>query len=393
MFVIEYDPINNRQMSPVWELFMNSGEMERIFGIRVKLQVIPSPGKKDPNSITKHCRYCKHHVNYSSKVRYFQHKSVINLDHTVTLAMVDGTPPPRSVSTLRHEYFDLEASKGGHIIHGVFVRMESAIPGPSIDITHMVSNKEAKEILTKIAHCPSAWWYWHWVEKGYTQGTIASLLNSFESEAADNTHDSTYDPQEMTVISMFAGDDENQWLDQVEEEFGSNLSEIDDNKATGAKTTIEIGINAKAALEKEMKEKDYDIEGVDLRSSKRTHQTNMTGKTGCILTRSVTTKIFFMNFTQQKTDLNAERKKNAQLEQRLREMEAALAAGYIREPPPTIKPTYPNANKTVSMAAPPSIQETNLATPTIINTDLPPTPGDHSANESSHTTDEVGRWD
>jgi hypothetical protein len=32
---------------------MNLGEMERIFGIRVKLQVIPPPGKKDPNSITK----------------------------------------------------------------------------------------------------------------------------------------------------------------------------------------------------------------------------------------------------------------------------------------------------------------------------------------------------
>jgi hypothetical protein len=89
----------------------------------------------------------------------------------------------------------------------------------------MVSNKEAKEILTKIAHCPSAWWYWHWVEKGYTQGTIANLLNSFESEAADNAHDSTYDPQEMTVVSMFAGNDENQWLDQVEEEFGSDLSD------------------------------------------------------------------------------------------------------------------------------------------------------------------------
>jgi hypothetical protein len=210
MFVIKYDSINNCRMSPVWDLFMNSGEMERIFGIRVKLQVLPPLGKKDPNSIAKHCRYCKHHVNYSSKVRYIQHKTIINLNHAVTLAMNDGAAPPRSVSMLCHEYFDLEASKGGHIIHGAFVQIESAICGPSIDITHMVSNKEAKEILTKISHCPSAWWYWHWVEKGYTQGTIARLLNSFESEAADNAHDSTYDPQEMTVVSMFAGNDENQ---------------------------------------------------------------------------------------------------------------------------------------------------------------------------------------
>ncbi len=94
------------------------------------------------------------------------------------------------------------------------------------------------------------------------------------------------------MISMFAGDNENEWLDQVEEEFGSDLSEINDNKdkVMGAKTTIEIGINAKAALEKEKKEKDYDIEGVDSQSSKRTHQTNMTGKMGCTSTRSVTTK-------------------------------------------------------------------------------------------------------
>jgi hypothetical protein len=38
-------------MSSVWELFMNSAEMERILGIRVKLQVVPPPGEKDPNSI------------------------------------------------------------------------------------------------------------------------------------------------------------------------------------------------------------------------------------------------------------------------------------------------------------------------------------------------------
>ncbi len=79
--------------------------------------------------------------------------------------------------------------------------------------------------------------------------------------------------------------------------------------------------------------------------------------------RSVTTKKFAMNFKQQKADLNIERKKNAQLEQQLREMEAALAAGYIREPPPGIKKIAPIVNKTVSMASPPSIQ---------VKIDLPP---------------------
>ncbi len=28
--------INNRPMAPVWDLFINSGEMERILGLRVK---------------------------------------------------------------------------------------------------------------------------------------------------------------------------------------------------------------------------------------------------------------------------------------------------------------------------------------------------------------------
>jgi hypothetical protein len=53
MFVIEYDPIDNRRMAPVWALFIDSGEMEHILGIMVKLQLIPPPGEKDPNSITK----------------------------------------------------------------------------------------------------------------------------------------------------------------------------------------------------------------------------------------------------------------------------------------------------------------------------------------------------
>jgi hypothetical protein len=154
MIVIKYNPIENRQMALLWDLFINYGELECIFGMRVKVQVIPSPGKRDPNSITKTRRYCKHHVNYSSKVWYIQHKLIINLDHPITLAMTNGSRPPCGVSTLRHEYFDLKSSEDGHIIHGVIVRIESAICGPSVDATYMCLNKDAKSILTKIAHCP-----------------------------------------------------------------------------------------------------------------------------------------------------------------------------------------------------------------------------------------------
>jgi hypothetical protein len=403
MFVIEYDPIDNRRMAPVWALFIDSGEMERILGIRVKLQVIPPPGERDPNSITKNRRYCKHHVIYSSKIRYVQHKTVINLDHEVTLAMTDGSAPPRSVSTLRQEYFDLKSKEGGRIIHGVFVRMESHIRGPSVEVTHMASNKEAKSILLKIAHCPSAWWYWHWVEKGYTQGAILSLLNSFEEEAADNAHDSTYDPQARTITSMFAGDDENQWLDQVEEEFGSDLSDNDedDGNGNGAKAIIVIDKNAKESLAKEMKEKDYDLEGVDSRSSKRTHRTDMTGRTGATSARSVTTKKYAINFKQQKTDLNAERKKNALLEQRLREMEAALATGGISSTPKRIRsiPTVDSAStaatpkKTITITTPAVSQALVLAEETITQLTLPPPYSDNSAKAGSTTMSVVGRWD
>ena len=61
----------------------------------------------------------------------------------------------------------------------------------------------------------------------------------------------------MMVVSMFAGNDENQWLDQVEEEFGSDLSDNWEDEVMGTKTTIKIGIDAKASLAMEIKEKDY----------------------------------------------------------------------------------------------------------------------------------------
>ena len=53
IFVIEYDPIDNRRMAPVWDLYIDLGDMECILGIRVKVQVIPSPGELEPSSMTK----------------------------------------------------------------------------------------------------------------------------------------------------------------------------------------------------------------------------------------------------------------------------------------------------------------------------------------------------
>ncbi len=146
-----------------------------------------------------------------------------------------------------------------------------------------------------------------------------------------------------------------------------------------------------------MKGKDYDVEGVDSCSSKQTHCTNMTGKTGMTLTQSVTMKKFAMDFGQNKKDLNAERKKTAILEQRLREMESAMAARM------TPKPLILESNiKSLPFSAPtvsariytPSVhQDTNLVQKFDAQLNLPPTPSDKPAKESSGTMDEVGRWE
>ncbi len=69
-----------------------------------------------------------------------------------------------------------------------------------------------------------------------------------------------------------------------------------------------------------MKGEDYNLEGIESRSSKRTHRTNMTGKRGMTSNRSVTMKKYALYFSQQKKDLNEEQKKTAALKQRLREM-------------------------------------------------------------------------
>ncbi len=132
----------------------------------------------------------------------------------------------------------------------------------------------------------------------------------------------------MSVTSMFAGDNKNQWLDQVEDEFGSNLFNHGEDNINSTSTTIELGKDANASLAKEMKGKDYDLEDIKSCSSKQTHCTNMMGKTGMSSTQSVTTKKFATDFSQQKRDLNAEQKKSAALEQCLKEMESALTAGY-----------------------------------------------------------------
>ncbi len=137
----------------------------------------------------------------------------------------------------------------------------------------------------------------------------------------------------------------------------------DNNNASG--TTIELDKDAKASLAKEMKGKDYDMKGVDSCSSKQTHCTNMTGKTGMTSTPSITTKKFAMDFSQNKKDLNAEWKKTAILEQQLRKMESAIAAGTTTKPEileSTIKSLPSSAIAgSVIITTPSTHQDANLA--------------------------------
>jgi hypothetical protein len=107
-----------------------------------------------------------------------------------------------------------------------------------------------------------------------------------------------------------------------------------------------------------------------------------------------------MNFKQQKTDLNAERKKNALLEQRLREMEAALATGGISSTPNKI-PSIPSMDsarnvatptKTITITTPAVSQAIVLAEETITQLILSPPHSDNSATAGSTTMSAVGRW-
>jgi len=108
-----------------------------------------------------------------------------------------------------------------------------------------------------------------------------------------------------------------------------------------------------------------------------------------------------MNFKQQKTDLNAERKKNALLEQRLREMEAALATGELSSTPKGIRsiPTVDSATtaftpeKTITNTTPAVSQALLLADETITQLILSPPYSDNSATAGSTTMSAVGRWD
>jgi hypothetical protein len=122
----------------------------------------------------------------------------------------------------------------------------------------------------------------------------------------------------------------------------------------------------------------------------------MTGKTGATSTHSVTTKKYALNFKQQKTNLNVERKKNTLLEQRLREMESALAMGgisSIRKETELITTYRKTPTRTIAITTPAVNQAHILAENTVTQLFLPPAPSNNSATAGSATMSVVGRWE
>jgi hypothetical protein len=74
--------------------------------------------------------------------------------------MSDGSKPPRKFPTLRQEYLDPCTNKGLEVFHAIIPRVETPSRGPSIDCPYLAGNPMAKDLSTKIAVCPLAWW-WH----------------------------------------------------------------------------------------------------------------------------------------------------------------------------------------------------------------------------------------
>jgi hypothetical protein len=107
--------------------------------------------------------------------------------------------------------------------------------------------------------------------------------------------------------------------------------------------------------------------------------------------QSVTTEKFALNFSQQKKDLNAERKKTAALEQCLREMESALSAGIL---PMLPQPggTMPPHSKSVLIFGHSTQTDITLSQKFDSPLNLPPPHNNTPAKASSSPMADVGMW-
>ncbi len=209
IFHLEYDPSENARMDTVWTHFIELGRSELVLGRRSKIFVLPALGLQNPTQITQVRRYMKFHIKFTTVSWIHSHATITNLNKWVEVSMTDpNTPPPRKFTTLRHKYMDLHTPEGLEVFHAVIPRVESATRGSSIDCLCLAGNPMAKDLLTKIMVCLSAWW-WHLFKcRGYTKRTAKSLMDSFDYEASLVADQSTFDRSTWTVTTQFANSDD-----------------------------------------------------------------------------------------------------------------------------------------------------------------------------------------
>jgi hypothetical protein len=100
---------------------------------------------------------------------------------------------------------------------------------------------------------------------------------------------------------------------------------------------------------------------------------------------------YWRRVSQQKKDLNEERKKMAALEQQLREMESALPTGIPPFLPHSVP--LPLTSKSVRISDHFTQSDITLSQKFDSLLNLPPTHGDTPAEASGNSMDDVGRWD
>ena len=330
VFNLEYDPVDNARMAPVWTQFRESGRSELVLGRRAKVFVVPNAGRLAPAKVNEIRRYMSFHLRYTTRTRTHSHPTLIGLDKLTEITMEDHLArPPRKFTSMRHEYMDLRTPDNLEVFHAVFPRGASVERESSVDCLFLVANVAAREISLKIQKCPSAWW-WHVFRqvRGYSDSTARSLLRNFEIEAEQLADQSVFDLSTMTVTTQFANTDD--FLERAEAELGSD----DEGSMDGASlpaTSFEITDGAKASLAAALLKKDTNL-AANSHASAKSRRSTFSCSTGNDTNRSMNTAKYAINHKTRALELASERKKSAELEatqramaQRIRELEAGLA--------------------------------------------------------------------
>jgi hypothetical protein len=352
VFNLEYDPVDNARMAPVWTQFKESGRSELVLGRRSKVFVVPSAGRLAPAKVNEIRRYMHFHLRYTTRTRTHSHPTLIGLDKLTEITMENpSTRPPRKFTSMRHEYMDLRTPDNLEVFHAVFPRGASLERESSVDCLFLVSNDAAREISLKIQKCPSAWW-WHVFRKvrGYSDSTARSLLRNFEIEAEQLADQSVFDISTMTVTTQFANTDD--FLDRAEAELGSD----DEGSMDGAShpaASFEITDGAKASLAAALLKKDTNL-AANSHASAKSRRSTFSCSTGNDTNRSLNTAKYAVNHKSRALELASERKKSAELEatqramaQRIRELEAGFASS-----PPTPAPAFKPPRPSVRISEP-----------------------------------------